>query len=299
MTGAKPYGALKYRQIKGRRMAYVDEGAGNAIVFQHGQPTSSYVWRNVMPHLEGMGRLIACDLIGMGGSDKLSPSGPGRYHYAEHREYLFALWDALALGKQVVLVLDDWGATLGFDWAHRHPDRVRGIVHMEGVVMPLTWSDIFEQYRPFFQALRSPEGERMVLEDNVFVESRVPGAVLRPLTDDEMDHYRAPFRNPGEDRRPTLSFPRNLPIDGEPAEVVRVMNSYGSWLAHSDVPKLFINGEPGAIATGRVRDFIRSWPNQTEITVKGRKLLQEDSPDEIGAAIADFIRGLHGSAGRA
>ena len=277
-------------------MAYIDEGEGSAIVFQHGQPTSSYVWRNVMPHLEGMGRLVACDLIGMGGSDKLNSADPNRYNYSAHRDYLFALWDALGLGDRVVLVLDDWGATLGFDWANQHRDRVRGIVHSEGVVMPLNWSDIFEQYRPFFRTLRSPEGERMVLENNIFIEERLPGAVLRQLTDEEMDHYREPFRNPGEDRRPTLTFPRSLPIEGEPADVVKVMNEYTSWLSQSDVPKLFINGEPGAIATGRIREFIRTWRNQTEVTVKGRKLLQEDSPDEIGAAIVDFIRGLDNTA---
>jgi len=296
MIGTAPYAELRYREINGRRMAYIDEGEGDAIVFQHGQPTSSYAWRNVMPYLEGMGRLVACDLIGMGGSDKLSSADPNRYSYSAHREYLFALWDALNLGNRVVLVLDDWGATLGFDWANQHRDRVRGIVHMEGVVIPLNWSDVFEQYRSFFRALRSPEGERLVLENNIFIEERLPGAVLRTLTDEEMDHYRRPFRTPGEDRRPTLSFPRNLPIEGEPAEVVKVMNEYTSWLAQSDVPKLFINGEPGAIATGRIREFVRSWRNQTEVTVKGRKLLQEDSPHEIGAAIADFIRRLGNSA---
>jgi haloalkane dehalogenase len=273
MLGTEPYAKLKYREVKGRSMAYIDEGKGDAIVFQHGQPTSSYVWRNVMPHLEGMGRLVACDLIGMGGSDKLNSADPHRYDYPAHRDYLFALWDALDLGDRVVLVLDDWGAALGFDWANQHRDRVRGIVHMESVVMPLNWSDIPEPYHPFFLALRSPEGERMVLEENLFIEERLPGAVLRRLTDEEMEHYRRPFRNAGEDRRPTLAFPRNLPIEGDPAEVVNAMNEYLGWLAQSDLPKLFINGEPGAIATGRVREFIRSWRNQTEVTVRGRKLL--------------------------
>ena len=202
MIGTKPYAALQYRNVNGRRMAYIDKGAGDAIVLQHGQPASSYVWRNIMPHLEGLGRLIACDLIGMGGSEKLSPSGPDRYQYTEHRDYLFALWDALDLGDRVVLMLDDWGATLGFDWANQHRDRVRGIVHMEAVAIPLNWSDIVAQSRPFFRALRSPDGERMVLEENIFIESRLPGAVLRQLTDEEMAHYRQPFRNPGEDRRP-------------------------------------------------------------------------------------------------
>jgi len=290
MIGTKPYAELKYREVNGRRMAYIDEGAGGAIVFQHGQPTSSYVWRNVMPHLEGMGRLIACDLIGMGGSEKLSPSGPDRYRYAEHRDYLFALWDALDLGDHVVLVLDDWGAVLGFDWARQNSHRVQGIVHMEAVAAPMNWSDLPEQAQPFFKALRSPEGELMVLEDNIFIEKILPGAIIRQFTNEELHHYGQPFRNAGEDRRPTLSWPRNLPIDGEPFDVVKVMKKYSSWLAQSDVPKLFINGDPGAIMVGRVREIIRSWRNQTEVTVKGRKLLQEDSPDEIGAAIANFVR---------
>ncbi len=191
-----------------------------------------------------------------------------------------------------MLVLDDWGTVLGFDWASQHRERVQGIAHMEAIAAPMNWSDIPEQARSEFRSLRSPEGERMVLQDNMFIEARLPAAVLRGLTEEEMDHYRRPFTKAGEDRRPTLSWPRNLPIDGEPAEVVKVVNDNGSWLAQSDVPKLFINGEPGVIARGRVRDFIRSWPNQTEVTVKGLKLLQEDSPDEIGVAIADFVRRL-------
>lgn len=295
MIGTKPYAELKYREVNGKRMAYIDEGAGDAIVFQHGQPASSYVWRNVMPHVEGMGRLIACDLIGMGGSEKLSPSGPDRYHYAEHRDFLFALWEALDLGDRVVLVLDDWGATLGFDWANTHRERVQGIVHMEAVTVPMSWADLPDQARPFFHALRSSEGERMVLEENVFIETILPAAVLRRLSDEEMEHYRGPFRHPGEDRRPTLSWPRTLPLDGEPAEIVKLMGEYGPWVAQGDIPKLFINGEPGQVVRGAVRQAIRAWRNQTEITVRGRKLLQEDSPDEIGAAVADFVKGLKGS----
>jgi haloalkane dehalogenase len=226
MIGTEPYREIKYREVNGKPMAYIDEGEGDAIVFQHGQPASSYVWRNIMPHLEGLGRLVACDLIGMGRSEKLSPSGPDRYRYAEHRDYLFALWDALDLGDRVVLVLHDWGAALGFDWAKQHPDRVQGIAHMEAIAAPLSWSDLPEQAHAFFQALRSPEGERLVLEDNLFIEARLPGAVMRQLTDEEMDHYRQPFANAGEDRRPTLSWPRNLPLDGEPADVVEVVSEY-------------------------------------------------------------------------
>ncbi|GAC1398137.1 MAG: haloalkane dehalogenase [Mycobacterium sp.] len=292
MSGAKRYGQLRYTQVKGKQMAYVDEGLGDAIVFQHGNPTSSYLWRNVMPHLEGLGRLVACDLIGMGGSDKLDDSGPDRYHYAEQRDYLFALWDSLELGDRVILVLHDWGSALGFDWANQHRDRVAGIAYMEAVTMPIAWSDFPGPMRSVFQGFRSPEGESMVLEQNMFVEGVLPGSVKRQLSDEEMDHYRAPFRNAGEDRRPTLSWPRNIPIDGEPADVVATVEEYGVWLSHSDVPKLFINGEPGALIRGRARDFVRTWPNQTEVSVPGVHFLQEDSPDEIGAAVASFVRAL-------
>jgi len=295
MIGSKPYAEFKYREVKGSRMAYIDEGKGDAIVFQHGQPVSSYLWRNVMPHLEGMGRLIACDLIGMGGSDKLDPSlGPERYRLATHRNYLFDLWDQLNLGNRVVLVLDDWGAVLGFDWARQNSQRVQGIVHMEAIAAPLFWSDIPQYGHPLFKALRSPEGERMVLQENIFIEKILPQAVIRQLTNEELNHYRSPFRNSGEDRRPMLSWPRSLPIDGEPAETAEVVSRNCSWLAQSDVPKLFINGEPGTLARGRLREIIRRWPNQTEVTVKGRKLLEEDSPDEMAAAMADFITRVRG-----
>ena len=288
-VSTRRFGRLKYREIRGRRMAYVDEGEGEAIVFQHGQPTSSYVWRNVMPHLQGLGRLVACDLIGMGESDKLTPSGPDRYGYSEHRDHLFELWDALELGDRVVLVLDDWGATLGFDWANRHRDRVQGIVHMEPITVPMQWADYPEQARPVFEALRSPAGERMVLEENFFIEKILPMAILRSFEKEELEIYRGPYLHSGEDRRPTLSWPRTLPIEGAPATTVEVMNEYLPWISGGAVPKLFITGDPGQVVRGRIRALIRTWENQVEVTVKGRKLLQEDSPDEIGAAIADFV----------
>jgi len=298
VPGAKPYGQLQYKQINGKRMAYIDEGQGSedwTIVLQHGNPTSSYLWRNVMPHLQGLGRLVACDLIGMGGSDKLDDSGPDRYHYAEQREYLFALWDELDLGERVILVLHDWGSALGFDWANQHRNRVAAIAYMEAVAMPIDWSDFPGPMRNIFQGFRSPEGESMVLEQNVFVEQVLPASVRRALTDEEMDHYRKPFRNPGEDRRPTLSWPRNIPIEGEPADVVATVEEYGAWLAQSDVPKLFIKGEPGALIRGRALDFVRTWPTQTEVSVPGVHFIQEDSADEIGAALASFVRAVRAS----
>ena len=292
MTGAEPYGKLKYLDVKDSRMAYVDEGEGDAIVFAHGNPTSSYLWRNVMPHLEGLGRLVAADMIGMGGSAKLSPSGPDRYNYAEQRDYLFTLWDSLDLGDNVLLVLHDWGSALGFDWAYQHRDRVQGIAFMEALAAPSRWADFPDDVVNLFRGFRSPAGEHMVLEQNLWIEGVLPALIQRQLSDEEMDHYRQPFASPGEDRRPTLSWPRNLPIDGEPADVVAMVNDYGQWLAGSDVPKLFINAEPGETINERVREIIRTWPRLTETTVSGRHFIQEDSPDEIGQAIARFARGL-------
>jgi haloalkane dehalogenase len=288
---AKPFAAKKFADVLGRRMAYIDEGAGDAIVFQHGNPTSSYLWRNVMPQCRGLGRLVACDLIGMGDSDKLPDSGPGRYTFAEHARYLDALWDRLDLGRRIVLVLHDWGSALGFHWANRHRDRVAGIVYMEAIVAPLRWSDWPDNARRVFQGFRSPGGEDMILNKNIFVERVLPGAVLRGLDDAAMAVYRAPFAKPGEDRRPTLTWPRQIPIEGEPADVTRVVEDYAAWLAAAgDLPKLFINAEPGSILTGRPRELCRAWPNQTEITVPGAHFIQEDSPHAIGAAVAAFVR---------
>jgi haloalkane dehalogenase len=295
VVSAEPYGRLQYREIKGSRMAYVDEGDGDAIVFVHGNPTSSYLWRNVMPHVEGLGRLVAADLIGMGASDKLHPSGSARYNYAEQRDYLFALWDALDLGDNVILVLHDWGSALGFDWANQHRDRVEGIAFMEAILTPITWAEFPADIRTVFEGFRSPQGESMVLEHNVFIEKVLPSGIQRQLTDEEMNAYRAPFVTPGESRRPTLSWPRNIPIDGEPADVVEVVNNYRSWLAESDVPKLFINAEPGGIMDDRMRENVRSWPNVTQADVHGRHFVQEDSPHEIGTALAQFVRKLRTS----
>jgi haloalkane dehalogenase len=278
--------------IQGARMAYIDEGVGEAIVFQHGNPTSSYLWRNIMPYCRGFGRLVACDLIGMGDSAKLKESGPDRYTYLEQRNYLFDLWDHLSLGSQVTLVLHDWGSALGFDWARQNPERVRGIVYMEAIVQPLTWNDWPPNARKAFQAFRSLDGESMILDKNMFVERILPSSVLRELTEDVMAVYRAPFTESGEGRRPTLTWPRQIPIEGDPADVVKIVEDYGAWLSTCDIPKLFISAKPGSILTGCQRDFCRSWPNQTEVTVAGAHFIQEDSPHEIGAAIADWMQTL-------
>ena len=268
-------------------MAYVDVGAGDPVVFLHGNPTSSYLWRNVIPHVEAVGRCLAPDLVGMGDSGR-APAGS--YRFVDHARYLDAWFAAIVPARPVTLVVHDWGSALGFDWARRHPERVRGVVYMEALVRPVTWDEWPEPARKIFQAMRSPGGEEMVLQKNVFVERILPASVLRGLTEAEMTVYRRPFLEPGESRRPTLTWPRQIPIDGEPADVVAIVDGYAQWLAAAaDLPKLFVNADPGVILTGRQREFCRQWPNQREVTVRGSHFIQEDSPDEIGEAVAAFV----------
>jgi len=267
-------------------MAYVDTGAGDPVVFLHGNPTSSYLWRNVIPHVARGARCLAPDLIGMGDSGK---TADGSYRFVDHARYLDAWFAALGLDRRVTLVVHDWGSALGFDWAFRHQGSVRGVAYMEAIVQPLTWEQWPEKARAIFQALRSAAGEEMVLQKNVFVERILPLSVLRGLTEEEMAVYRRPYREPGESRRPTLTWPREIPIDGEPVDVVAIVDRYSRWLATSDVPKLFVNADPGVILTGAQRQYCRTWKNQREITVPGSHFIQEDSPTEIGRAVAEFV----------
>lgn len=278
--------------VNGRSMAYVEAGEGDPIVFLHGNPTSSYLWRNIIPSVLGLGRAIAPDLIGMGDSEKLPNSGPDSYRFVEHRDYLDGLLDqVLKPDEKAILVIHDWGSALGFDWACRNPDRVRGIAFMEGIVKPLSIEDFPNRIKPVFQAFRSPKGDDMILRDNMFVEQVLTGAVMRNLTEEEMTVYRAPFLEAGESRRPTLTWPRQIPFDGEPGDVHAIVEAYSKWLATSDdLPKLFINANPGAILRGATADYVRTWPNLSEVTVPGTHFIQEDSPGAIGGAIADWIR---------
>ncbi|GAB2895900.1 haloalkane dehalogenase [Paraburkholderia jirisanensis] len=291
ISAAFPFRKQK-KQVLGRQMAYVEVGQGDPIVFLHGNPTSSYLWRNVIPHVQSLGRCIAPDLIGMGDSEKLPDSGPDAYRFVEHRRYLDALLEALDVRERVTLVVHDWGSALGLDWANRHRDAVKAIAHMEAIVGPQDW-DHWDNInmRPALQGLRSEAGEAMVLQDNFFIEKILPGAILRPLSVEEMNEYRRPFAQPGEGRRPTLSWPRQIPVDGTPADVVEITASYSRWLATSQIPKLFIKAEPGALVSGGVNlATARSWPAQKEVTVKGLHFIQEDSPEEIGQAIAEWMR---------
>jgi haloalkane dehalogenase len=275
-------------RILDTEIGYVDVGQGDPIVFLHGNPTSSYLWRNVIPHVADLGRCLAPDLVGMGQS---GPSPGGAYRFADHARYLDAWFEALGLTGNVTLVLHDWGSALGFHRACRYPQQVRAIAYMEAIVAPRRWDDFPNGRDQMFRALRSDAGERLVREDNFFIETVLPKSVIRRLSDAEMEAYRRPFRR-REARLPMLVWPRELPIEGEPADVVAIVGRYGAWLAHAQVPKLFVNAKPGALVTDRLRDTCRRWPNQREVTVPGIHYIQEDAPHEIGAALRAFLREL-------
>jgi haloalkane dehalogenase len=281
----------KIVEVLGSPMAYHERGEGAPVLLLHGNPTSSYLWRDVIPELEGCGRLIAPDLIGMGDSAKLPNPDSNTYRFTTHRQYLAAFIEAVIGTMQpIVLVVHDWGSALGFDWANHHRDRISGIAYMEALVRPIvSWDEWSAAATPIFQGFRSDKGEAMILDRNMFVERVLPGSVLRKLSEAEMSEYRRPFLQ-REDRWPTLTWPRQIPIAGEPADVVQIAAEYSQWLAGSDLPKLFVNAEPGAILTGAVRDFCRSWKNQTEVTVPGSHFIQEDSGPAIGQAVAGWMK---------
>ena len=276
-------------QVLDTEMAYVDTGTGDPVVFLHGNPTSSYLWRNVIPHVEPQARCLAPDLVGMGESGK-APGGS--YRFADHARYLDAWFEALDLTGRVTVVGHDWGSALGFHWARAFPERVRALVYMEAIVRPVTWEEWPEAARGIFRTMRSPAGEEVVLQKNVFVERILPASVLRGSPPRRWRSIARPYREPGESRRPTLTWPRQIPLGGEPADVVAIVDDYARWLSRSPLPKLFVNAEPGSILVGAQREFCRRWPNQREVTVKGSHFIQEDSPAEIGQAIAGFLRDL-------
>ena len=280
----------KFVNVEGRRMAYVEMGMGNPIVFQHGNPTSSYLWRNILPKLSQFGRCVAIDLIGMGDSDKLPDSGADRYTFVEHQHYWGGALAALGIRDNVTFVIHDWGTALGFDWCRRNPAAVKAVCHMEGIVQRLTWEEWPTEATEIFHVFRSPAGEEAVLNNNVFVEGVLPSAILRKLTLEEMDAYRAPFLAPGEDRRPMLTWPRQIPLAGEPKDVCEIVDAYGAFMKDAPFPKLMIAGEPGMIMNGSAGTFARTWKNQEVVNVKGLHFLQEDSPQEIVDAVANWLK---------
>ena len=278
--------------IDGKEIAYHQQGSGEPIVFLHGNPTSSYLWRNITPYLHDQASCISMDLIGMGDSDKLDNPDTNSYRFEEHFYYVEKAIKDLTNNEKITLVVHDWGSALGFHWSYKHPELIKGIAYMEAIVKEMTWDDWDKNAKSIFQGFRSDAGEDLVLEKNYFVEKVLPGSIIRTLDADEMNEYRRPFLSSGEDRRPTLSWPREIPIEGEPGNVCQIVNEYAEWMKTNNIPKLFINAEPGAITTGNIRDFCRSWKNQTEVTVKGIHFIQEDSPDEIGKALSKWYKEL-------
>jgi len=293
VPAAEPEGPdhLPRRRVKilDTEISYVDVGNGEPVVFLHGNPTWSYQWRNIIPYLSGNRRCLAPDFVGMGWSGK-SPTKA--YRFVDQVRYLDAWFDGLALTKNVTLVGHDWGGPTAFYRARRFPDQIKAIAYFEAIVLSRRWADYSGGRDIRFRRLRSPEGERLVLDENFFVETSLPGGTMRKLSDEEMAAYRAPYRD-RERRLPTLVWPRELPIEGEPADVVAIVDKNAEWLsASANLPMLFINGEPGASISGRAREYCRSLPNQREVTVKGLHHLQDDSPNEIGAALREFVLGL-------
>ncbi len=278
--------------IDGKEIAYHQQGSGEPIVFLHGNPTSSYLWRNITPYLHDQASCISMDLIGMGDSDKLDNPDTNSYRFEEHFYYVEKAIKALTNNEKITLVVHDWGSALGFHWSYKHPELIKGIAYMEAIVKEMTWDDWDKNAKSIFQGFRSDAGEDLVLEKNYFIEKVLPGSIIRTLDADEMNEYRRPFLSSGEDRRPTLSWPREIPIEGEPGNVCQIVNEYAEWMKTNNIPKLFINAEPGAITTGKIRDFCRSWKNQTQVTVKGIHFIQEDSPDEIGKALSKWYKEL-------
>ena len=282
----------KYKEILGKRMAYLDSGSGQSIVFLHGNPASSFLWRNITPHVEDIGRIIVPDLIGMGDSEKLEGTDNPDYQYHGQYKYLSTLLDELDLGEEINLVIHDWGSAMGFQYARENANKIKSITFMEAIVMPLTWDQWPENARNIFQLMRSDAGEEIVLEKNVFVERILLNDSANGFTDEEKAEYIRPFKNAGEDRRPTLTWPRQIPVDGSPQAVIDEVIKNGEFHKNSDIPKLFINADPGSILVGDQREFVRSWKNLQEVTVKGNHFIQEHSPNEIGAAIKEFLDSL-------
>ena len=282
----------KYQEIRNKKMAYVDVGSGDTFLFLHGNPTSSYLWRNIAPHVEDLGRVVIPDLIGMGDSDKLDGVDNEGYKYHGQYGYLTELFDQLDLGNNIHLIIHDWGSAMGFQFARENPDRMKSITYMEAIVMPLTWEQWPDAATKIFGLFRSEAGEELVLEKNFFVERILLADSATGYTDEEKAEYIRPFINAGEDRRPTLTWPRQIPLDGDPSEVVEEVRKNSEFHKDSEIPKLFINADPGSILVGEQREFARTWKNQTEVTVSGNHFVQEDSSEEIGSALRNFVKAL-------
>ena len=285
----------RFVDVKGARMAYVDEGEGPVVLFIHGNPTSSYLWRNIIPYVSDNHRAVAVDLIGMGDSAKPDID----YRFETHAAYLDAFIETLEL-KDVTLVIHDWGSALGMRYARLNPGKVRALAFMEAIVppgMPAPNYEAMGQAGEVFRQMRTPGvGEEMVLQNNFFVEVILPDiGVVRTLSDEEMAEYRRPFPTP-ESRKPTLVWPRQIPIGGEPADTTAAVLANGEWLMASDLPKLYFASAPGALNPPPVAEFFKAnLKNLTAVDLgPGAHFLQEDHPHAIGRALSDWLDALDG-----
>lgn len=288
IPAAFPYES-KFVDVLGSRMHYIDEGQGEPVVFIHGNPTSSYLWRNVIPFVTTGYRAIAFDLIGMGKSDKPDIA----YTYQDHKRYVDGFIEKLGL-RNITFVIHDWGSVLGFDYSVHHENNVRGIAFMEALVPPAMPSPNPSSPTSSIGQFRTPElGEKLVLGENAFVEKVIPAGVIRQLTQEEMNVYRAPYPTPAS-RKPTLVWPRELPIQGTPARNVEVVNAIGAWMKTTPIPMLHLWGRPGALNSERVAvEFVKRVRNiQSTFVGPCRHYLQEDQPEMIGRAVADWRRRL-------
>ena len=283
----------KYIEIAGKKMAVIDEGSGEPIVFLHGNPTSSYLWRNIAPNFKETNRIIVPDLMGMGDSEKLDGIDNPSYNLMGHYDFLDQLLEKLEIGNNIHFVIHDWGCALGMIYARLNSEKIKSITFMEGIAIPLTWEKWPEIARKIFSLFRSDAGEELVLEKNFFVERLLLTDPISPMSEEDKKEYLRPYIDAGESRRPTLTWPRNIPLDGkEPIETLEAVKANSEFHSSSSIPKLFINADPGLLLVGEQREEIRSWKNLEEVTVKGNHFIQEDSPEEITNHLKSFINKL-------
>ena len=280
----------KFVDVHGSRMHYVDVGEGDPVLFLHGNPTSSYLWRNIIPHLSGQARCIAPDLIGMGKSDH--PKIP--YRYDDHYRYVTGFVDALDIGSNLTLVIHDWGSALGFRWAHQHQDAVKGIAFMEAMLFPLSWERMPAEYRTGFRMMRSPGlGWGMISVGNVFIKKMLPDMVARGLTPEAQAYYASAFPTIAS-RQAVRQWPQEIPIDGKPADNDATVGAFGEWLTRTELPKILFHGSPGTI----IREDDVAWVRENLANLQvvdigdGLHFIQEDNPGLIGSELSKWYATL-------
>jgi haloalkane dehalogenase len=277
-------------EVHGSKIHYVDEGQGDPVLFLHGNPTSSYLWRNIIPYVTSQARAIAPDLIGMGKSDKPDLD----YRLVDHFKYVEGFIEKLGL-KNITFVIHDWGSALGFHYASRNQGNVKGLAFMEGILLPApAWDTFPADFRQIFQAFRAPEvGWDLIVNQNVFVEQILPGGIARQLTEEEHNRYREPYTEPAS-RKPLWRWPNEIPIAGEPPDVVQIVGAYNAWLQQTELPKLLFYADPGALMPPPVVDWAKQSLSNLETVDLGRGIhfLQEDNPHRIGEELSRWYSSL-------